>query len=138
MIESIIKPKRPKGKGWTQGPPPDPQYTLGYPAASWHYPARDLFVISALEAAPQAAHDNGPFWHVSISKTGHRRCTGTEAKFVRRCFDMLDAEEDNHVPHGIVRNFFLPVTESRIGEECPCKASEPAIVEDKGDYVWRG
>ncbi len=24
-----------------------------------------------------------------------------------------------------------------IGQECKCKAFEPTIVEDKGDYIWR-
>lgn len=57
---------------------------------------------------------------------------------VIRQFDMLGSEEDNHVPSGFVRNFFNPVAEHLIGIECPCKATEPTMVEDKGEFVWRG
>lgn len=46
-------------------------------------------------------------------------------------------EEDNHVPYGIARNFWRPLAENLVGIECKCKEEEPAIVEDKGDYVWR-
>lgn len=31
-----------------------------------------------------------------------------------------------------------PVAENLIGLQCAGKESEPAIIEDKGDYVWRG
>jgi hypothetical protein len=44
----------------------------------------------------------------------------------------------NHVPSGRVRNFWRPVADHLSGYECPCVADEPAIREDKGDYVWRG
>lgn len=47
------------------------------------------------------------------------------------------AEEDNHVPHGKVRNFWRPVAELLVGKECECKAEEPVIREDKGDFIWR-
>ena len=46
--------------------------------------------------------------------------------------------EDNHVPGGFVRNFWRPVADRFSGYECACVATEPAIVEDKGDFVWRG
>jgi len=54
-----------------------------------------------------------------------------------RQFDAEGAEEDNHVPYGFVRNFWLPVNQSLIGFECPCKATEPVMKENKGDYIWR-
>ena len=41
-------------------------------------------------------------------------------------------------PNGCVRNFWRPVADHLSGYECPCVEHEPAMVEDKGDYVWRG
>ncbi|AHC47973.1 hypothetical protein AX27061_3513 [Achromobacter xylosoxidans NBRC 15126 = ATCC 27061] len=53
-------------------------------------------------------------------------------------FDLIDANEDNHVPSGRVRNFWRPVADRWAGYECPCQENEPAMREDKGDFVWRG
>jgi hypothetical protein len=79
--------------------------------------------------------------HISISKqlpngTGGR-CDSNEAKCVLVQFGLDGAEEDNHVPHGIVRNFWRPLADRLVGLECPCKENEPEIREDKGDIVWR-
>lgn len=138
-MESIIKPKRPLIEGWRQGQRPPPEVSLGYEAESWVHPASRLCVISAVEVAKDAdGIDRGPEYHISVSKEGYRRCTSQEARMVLKQFDMEGAEEDNHVPYGIVRNFWMPVAENMIGLECACKEEEPAIVEDKGDYVWRG
>jgi hypothetical protein len=84
--------------------------------------------------------DKGPEYHVSISKqlfAGPTRCTSDEARWVLEQFGLDGAEEDNHVPGGVVRNFWRPVATGLIGLECECKAEEPAIREDKGDFVWR-
>lgn len=75
---------------------------------------------------------------ISRHKAGKAaRCTSLQAKEILRQFGLDGAEEDNHVPHGIVRNFWRPVADRLVGLECACKAEEPAIVEDQGDYVWR-
>lgn len=141
MIESIIKPLRPNGEGWTRLPDLPPQYTMGYACEVWRHDPQMLGVMSAVEVATDKdGIDRGPEYHISISKQ-HKgnpcRCTGDEARFVLRAFELDGAEEDNHVPHGIVRNFWRTVAEPLIGLECACKADEPAIREDKGDYVWR-
>lgn len=47
------------------------------------------------------------------------------------------AKEDNHVSHGIVRNYWRPVADRLVGKACPCKEEEPTIREDKGDVIWR-
>lgn len=137
--ESIIQPKTPKSKEWISGPAVPQAVTLGYPALSFMHPT-GLYVISAVEVTKQepGAEALGPEYHISISKRGGRRCTMQEAKWVLRQFDCDDAEEDNHVPNGIVRNFWRPVADKFSGYQCPCKAAEPAMKEDKGDYVWRG
>jgi hypothetical protein len=138
MIGSIIKPKRPKGNGWTKLPPPPAWVTLGYGGEAWEHKS-GLVVISAVEvASDKDGIDKGPEYHISISMEGMRRATSAEAAWVLHQFDAEGAEEDNHVPNGIVRNFWRPVAEGLIGIECACKADEPAIKEDKGDYIWRG
>ena len=84
--------------------------------------------------------DRGPEYHLSISRqtpAGPRRCTSEMARIVLRQFGLEGAEEDNHVPNGVVRNFWRPVADPLVGLECECKDEEPAIVEDKGDFVWR-
>lgn len=138
-MDSIIKPKRPLFSGWIQGENPPAYVSLGYDSEFWFHSLYGICVISAVEVAKDKdGIDRGPEYHVSISKDGYRRCSSQEANFVIKQFDMEGAEEDNHVPHGKVRNFWKPVAEGLIGLECACKESEPAIVEDKGDYVWRG
>lgn len=135
---SIIKPKRPVISGWVQEPAPPGWVSLGYECESWYHPASRLCVFSAVEVAKDADNiDRGPEYHISISKDGRRRCTRSEAIQVLKQFNLDGAEEDNHVPYGIVRNFWRPVAENLVGLECACKKDEPAIVEDKGDYVWR-
>jgi len=112
---------------------------MGFDAIAFRHMDSDLCVISAVEVAkdePGAEHI-GPEYHVSISKRA-QRCSSQEAKWVLKQFNMEDAEEDNHVPNGKVRNFWRPVSDRLSGYQCPCKDSEPAITEDKGDYVWRG
>lgn len=148
MIESIIKPLAPRfGLGWRENPPPPKWITMGYEGRCFYHPIANLAVISAVEVAKDDdGIDRGPEYHISISKRipdgtlGGRgvRCTQQEALQVLIDFGIDGALEDNHVPNGIVRNFWRPVAENMVGLECACKADEPAIVENKGDYVWRG
>ena len=132
-VKSLVSPKRPDNDSWIYQGRTSPNVTLGYEGHAWRHREQGLFVISAVEVAEQ---ERGPDYHVSISRRGGR-CSRAQAKMVLRHFDMLDAEEDNHVPYGYVRNFFLPVNANLVGKECPCKADEPAIVEDKGEFTWR-
>ena len=74
---------------------------------------------------------------MSVSYHGSR-CDTAAAKWVKRQFNLEDATEDNHVPGGVVRNFWRPVADNLSGYQCPCVKTEPAIREDKGDFVWRG
>ncbi len=138
-MRSIIAPKAPvAGLGWVELPAPPRWVSLGYEARMFRHPARGLNVISAVEVASDHDDiDKGPEYHVSISRDG-KRCSSSDARKVLEDFAMDGAEEDNHVPGGVVRNFWRPVAEHLVGIECPCKDSEPVMVEDKGDYVWRG
>lgn len=139
-IRSITSVLRPKGNGWREIPC-DKKFTMGYPSRAFFHAKSCLAVISAVEVASDGKIDKGPEYHVSISKQtirGGSRCDSNEAKWVLDQFGMDGAEEDNHVPNGIVRNFWRPVAQHLVGLECECKADEPAITENKGDFVWRG
>lgn len=141
MIESIIKPKKPTGDGWQQileWAPPRLLAEMGYQSEAWEHDS-GLFAISAVEVAEEPGKmPLGPEYHLSISKDGHGRCDRNEARFVLRAFGLEDAKEDNHVPGGFVRNYWRPVADSLSGYECECVDDEPAIKENKGDFVWRG
>lgn len=141
MNISIIKPKAPCAKGWaiaTWWKAPPQLLALGYPVEAWEHRANGLFVLSALEVAKEEGMPAlGPEYHLSISAMGER-CSTADAVWVLGQFDLIDAKEDNHVPNGKVRNFWRPVADHLSGYECPCVDAEPAISEDKGDYVWRG
>lgn len=139
---SAIKPKSPVTPGWTRATGWDcPQILkkLGYPVVAWLHRSSGLFVMSAVEVAqPEPGQPSlGPEYHLIVSKNGHR-CSSGEAVMALIAFDLRDAKEDNHVPHGLVRNFWRPVADNLSGYECPCTDREPAMLEDKGDYVWRG
>jgi hypothetical protein len=135
----IVKVLTPKGEGWREIPM-DKRYSLGFPSRAFVHKS-NLAVISAVEVASEPGMDKGFEYHVSISKQFPAglsgRCDSNEAKWVLDQFGLDGAEEDNHVPHGIVRNFWRPVADQLVGIECPCKEEEPAIREDKGDFVWR-
>lgn len=142
---SIVAPKAPKGRLWTPGElPVDPSWNSGYPHALWICYQRGLFVVSAVEKVQPAPgeEDVGPEYHLSISRRDPRhgiaRCSSSDARWVLAQFDLEDATEDNHVPGGKVRNFWRPVADRFSGIICPCQDEEPAMREDRGDFVWRG
>jgi hypothetical protein len=136
---TIIQPKTPLFDGWIELPLPPQFVTMGYDGEVFQHPETGMSVISAVEVAEvePGSEELGPEYHISISKRG-QRCTSEEANWVLQQFGLEDAEEDNHVPSGKVRNFWRHVADRLSGYQCPCKDNEPAMREDKGDYVWRG
>jgi hypothetical protein len=138
---NIISPKRPTGEGWIPQPKPPQWVTMGYAGEAWMHRG-GLFVISAVEVAKDKdGVDRGPEYHISVSQCvrggRNKRCSSSTALWVLAAFDLIEAKEDNHVPDGVVRNFWRPVADRLVGLECGCKQKEPAILLDKGDYVWR-
>lgn len=119
--------------------------TGDYPLERWLEYGSDITVLSAVEVAvDKDGHSNGPEYHLSISRATWpngrytpSRVDTNMAKWVLAEFGLDGAEEDNHVPHGVVRNFWRPVASGLVGKECPCKAEEVVIKEMKGDFVWR-
>lgn len=133
-VKSVVRPKKPNKKQWICRGLAPTLATLGYPGFIWFHRDRQLQVISAVENTDEGV---GPMYHVSVSRN-RKRCSRADAKMVLKHFDMEDADEDNHVPGGVVRNFFKPVADHLSGYECPCKETEPKMVEDKGEFIWRG
>jgi hypothetical protein len=139
-MESLIKPKRPAVPGWRQiigiNLPLD-QAGIGYEL--WAHEGAGLGVISAVEVAAEkeGMKPLGPAYHLSVSAFGER-CSSADALWVLAQFELTDALEDNHVPNGKVRNFWRYVADNLSGIQCGCVDEEPAMREDKGDYVWRG
>jgi hypothetical protein len=138
---SIVQTLRPRFAGWIEEPVPPVVTSCGGIARLWWHAERRLSVISAVEVATDPHDiDRGPEYHLSISRlapAGPARCSSEAAHWVLRQFGLDGAEEDNHVPYGVVRNFWRAVADPLIGLACACKAEEPAIIEDKGDFVWR-
>ena len=139
-IESIIKPKVPNVRGWEQIKNHMLRQldALGYPNQTWLHRQTGMLAISAVEVATDPGQPSlGPEYHLSISACSGR-CSSADALWVLAQFDLTDAKEDNHVPTGKVRNFWRPVADHLSGHECKCVNDEPAMREDKGDYVWKG
>jgi hypothetical protein len=139
-MQSIITPRRPIYPGWRQIKGVHlPLAAEGYPFEVWANDANGLGVISAVEVAAEhiGAEPLGPAYHLSVSAFG-ARCSSGDAAWVLGQFGLTDALEDNHVPSGKVRNFWRYVADNLSGYACPCVSSEPAMREDKGDFVWRG
>lgn len=144
MIEHIINPKQPTGPGWSLDKSRIAQEAMrragvgGWPCEVWLHRQNGICVLSAVEVAHEPGQpDLGPEYHLSVSQAG-RRISAGDALWVLAQFDLLDATEDNHVPNGKTRNFWRPVADHLSGYQCPCQDDEPAMREDKGDFVWRG
>jgi hypothetical protein len=142
-VTSLVAVKRPRLPGWREVPTEALDglpANSGQPMRAFFHGQSGLAVLSAVEFIDDGKVD-GPEYHLSVSRQhrtmGTRRCSSVEARWVLKQFGLEEATEDNHVPHGIVRNFWRPVADPMVGRECLCVEDENAIVEDKGDYVWR-
>jgi hypothetical protein len=139
---SLVAVKRPRLSGWREMPLTSdvPVTHSGAPVRAFFHEASSLAVLSAVEFVDDGTVD-GPEYHLSISKQhrtlGTKRCSSTEARWVLVQFGIPEAVEDNHVPGGLVRNWWRPVADPMVGRECLCVEGENAIREDKGDYIWR-
>jgi hypothetical protein len=149
MIPSAVQVLRPIRQGRTEwfesGPLHSSLLRAGYPCERWLHYGTNIQVLTAVEVAvDKDGSSNGPEYHLSASKMTWpggifqpARVDTNEAKWVLAEFGLDGAEEDNHVPHGLVRNFWRPVASGLVGKECGCKAEEVVIRENKGDFIWR-
>jgi hypothetical protein len=142
--ELIIKPPRPTGGGWVQWPWIQPAgYSRPYAIERWYNRGQEMQVLSAVEVVKPEGAAARPEFHISVSGLEHQalvpyRCSDSRARWALKAFGFEGWLEDNHVPGGLARNFWRPVADPLVGEVCPCVATEPAIREMQGDYVWRG
>ncbi|MDP2141336.1 MAG: hypothetical protein Q8L20_11045 [Gammaproteobacteria bacterium] len=127
-VTSVIQPKRPTSPDWKLM---DVLPNLGFPAERW-YSRFGHLAITAVEVVENSGL--GPEYHVSFSKNGGR-VSADEVPGLLKVFGMEGSDEDNHVPGAIARNFWMPVAERLHGYVCPCKDTEPVVIE--GDYEWR-
>lgn len=142
MIDSVISPLVPKNPAeWVCLGDVRETIRSVYPAIAYQHPTYFLQVFSAVEVVndPKERLPKGPEYHLSICRRvgGARptRCSAAEAAWVLEQFGLDGWEEDNHVPDGVVRNFWRPVAEPLIGIECECKDQENVVVE--GDFETR-
>jgi hypothetical protein len=139
-IQSIVALPRPSGPGWEEIT--NTQNLIGYPHSlrGWWYLPRNLCVMIALEVVNEG-HIKRPKYHLAISSQPNsdviKRCDNNAARWVLKQFGFKEAREENQMPKDKIRNFWCPVADPNVGRECPCVADETAVVEDKGDYVWR-
>lgn len=134
---SVIQPLEPNGIGWYEFTPPKQMEATGYLVRA--FKIGQIAIYSAVEVVEYVDRSGfGPHYHVSMSKVipGSRieRVSLDQAMMLINRFGK-GFLEDNHVPNGKVRNFWRPVAERLIGEECPCVEEELAIQE--GDFTWR-
>lgn len=113
-----------------------------YPPHIWFHEENGISVVSGVEVVEPGPgeQDLGPEYHlsiVSVIQGRSQRCSTVDAMWVLAQFDLMDAKEDNHGPLKLARSFWRPVADHLSGFECPCQETEPAVVLDKGDYVWR-
>lgn len=142
-VVPVLRPLRQSRTDWFKDAI-DIRLKDGFPAERWFHYATDIQVLTAVEAVREKHGERRPEYHLSASQSrwsrgrfSIERLDTNAAKWVLAEFGLLDAEEDNHVPHGRVRNFWRPVASPLVGQECPCKAEEVAITENKGDFIWR-
>lgn len=141
----IVKPLRPQGGGWAQWPWYQPAgYARPYAIERWYNRGQEVQAVSAIEVVkPEGDAEARPEYHVSVSGLKHGadkiyRVSESRARWVLKEFGLEGWFEDNHVPGGLVRNYWRPVAEPHVGEVCACVAEEPTMREMNGDYIWRG
>jgi len=144
-VPLIIRPLKPKGPGWIEWDCDTTRWPRKPIEAHRYYNrANEVQVISALENVQERPGvESWVEYHVSVSgvKYGSARpyrISEKRAQWTLREFGLDGSTQDNHVPGGVVRNYWRPIAEPNVGRECPCVETESKITEMKGDYVWRG
>lgn len=138
IIESsqipLPEPKRPGAGAWVRNgtgqKPPGARGTL--PEIYDH--VSGMRALTAVEHVQVDAERAQLEYHVSFSCAG-RRASREQVRQALSDFGMAGALEDNHVPGGIARNFWLPI-DPKVDAGCYCETTEKPHDEGEG-YVWR-
>lgn len=136
---------RPRLNGWKQIPFTYPRgYGTPYVIEKYWNPSQEVQAITSIEVVrPEGGGEPRPEYHVSVSGfapdgQAPYRVSESRAQWALQQFSAAGFLEDNHVPNGVVRNFWRPVADPAVGEVCKCVDEEPAMHEMKGDFTWRG
>lgn len=147
-MPALIQPFRPLRGGWVRWPADwqnwRPQGRAPYVIERYYNRGEELQVMTAIERVdPEDGGEPRLEYHLSVSGVKYRaprpyRVSDSRGRFACKCFGFEGYTEDNHAPHGKVRNYWRPVEDRLQGIECPCLDTEPAMREMQGDYIWRG
>lgn len=147
-LPAILKPFRPITGGWVEWQANwrswGPDGAVPYVIERWYNRGQELQVLSSIESVdPEDGSGRRLEYHVSVSGLKYGadrpyRVSDSRARFALKAFGFDGYTEDNHVPHGIVRNYWRPIEDRLQGIECPCVDEEPAFREMQGDFTWRG
>lgn len=137
----ILQPIRPTKGVWIQWEVSGALEQQCYAVERYYNQALEVQVITAIEALEQPDRSTRFEYHISVTgcrAQTHRvyRCSDQTAKCALEMFGFTNYAEDNHVPGGLARNYWRPVVETQ-DPGCECFDTEPKIIEDKGDYIWR-
>lgn len=148
MIGSVVRPLKPRNlSSWYRGEVSGRVRGEAAAVERWIHKQELFSVLSAVEVVAEGpGKEPRPEYHVSIArlrlhhlgKPEVLRVDSATALEVLRMFECEGFLEDNHVPGGLVRNFWRPVAGNYVGQVCQCQETEPTMREDKGDYIWRG
>lgn len=144
MTTKILHALKPKNLSeWDRWPVRSNLAREAYDVGRWYHRRTSIQVVSAIEVVREEGREQRPEYHISISHADMRtgvvsRVNSNDARAILAMFDVSGWLEDNHAPSGKARNFWRPIAEPAVGVPCVCVDDEPAIVEDKGDYIWRG
>jgi len=102
------------------------RFPQGHLGARWVH-RTGIMVLSSVDDV----RDRGPEFHMSVTYRGGV-ASAEHVRVALEAFDMAGSDEDNHVPNGRVRNFWLPV--NRDVGLCECKDEK---LHERGEYAWR-
>lgn len=130
-----MEPKKPIAGNWDelQGVTMQIKKQTGCVAARAFVSPLGIRVISSIEMVPDNNGTLRPEYHISLSDNGNRIAASIVPTVLKQFGASIEWDEDNHVAHGKVRNFWCPMNE--VPDPCPCKENEKPTIE--GDYVWR-
>jgi len=123
------EPKRPRSGAWVRT---GTHTYKGGTAEIYDHPS-GMRVLSSVDWV-SGADGKGLEFHISISAMGGR-ANRDQVRQALADFGMRKGIEDNHVPNGKARNFWLPV-DPALKAGCHCFETEEP--HDEGDgYIWR-
>src|SRR5260370_41876023 len=121
-VPLIVHPLAPKGGGWAEWDCDTSRWpSQPYAIKRYYNRGQEMQVLSAIEMIlPEGSRDGRPEYHLSVSGLAFGadrpyRVSDSRARWVLKAFDLEGWFEDNHVPGGLVRNYYGPSSMGGIG-----------------------